>query len=222
MRDSLSKEENCKVYDKSDRAILNGELINFEKGKIIVMTYAKMGLLLKHYPDSFDAVEIIICDEIHRLYDFIQMSKKEVKRRYPGVKDEERDYWVSVSCGAYLAYTHLEKLAMGLSPNTKEEKVISQKLIVGLSATPAKAFILLDKLINEIQINAQLVAYETLHTIYYTNLASVIRNMKKGTKALFYVPYVKEIIKSINLAKEMGFKANGIWSLNNENSMDEE
>lgn len=141
MRDSLSKEPNCKIYDVSDKVIMNGEMLNFESGKIIVMTYAKMGLLLKYYPNAFNAIEIIICDELHRIADFIEMSRKETRRHFPGTTKKEIDYWVSVSCGAYLAATYLERMASGLSLDN-EEKVVNQKLIVGLSATPTKAYTL--------------------------------------------------------------------------------
>ena len=149
----------------------------FEQGKIIVMTYAKMGLLLKHFPEAFNAVEIIICDEIHQIKNYIDWSRKETAKRFPGVTKEEIDYWISVSCGPYLASTYIERMAAGLSLGNKDEKILKQKLIVALSATPAKAYALFGQQINEIRINAQLVAYETLHTIYYTNLASVIRNL---------------------------------------------
>lgn len=221
-RDSLSKEENCKIYNSSDKEIMNGDIIKFDKGKIIVMTYAKMGLLLKYFPKAFDAVEIIICDEIHRIYDFIEMSRKDARRHFPGTTPKEIDYWISVSCGAYLAATQLERMASGLSLDSDNKSVVP-KLIVGLSATPTKAYTLFAQQINDIRINAQLVAYETLRTIYYTNLATVIANMEKGIKVIFYVPHISDIIKSIEFAKAKGFSANGIWSLNNnEYKMDKE
>ena len=223
MRDKLALEPTCKVYDPSDKAILSGELLNFEEDKIIVMTYAKMGLLLKFFPNSFDGVEIIICDEIHRIKDYIDWSRKDMAKKFPVANEKEIDYWVSVSCGAYLAATYIERMAAGISLATPEEQAVKQKLVVALSATPAKAYALFTNSINEIRLNAQLVAYETFHTIYYTNLASVIRNLEQGTKAIFYVPFIKDIQKSVELARQMGFRAEGIWSLTNrKNEMNEE
>lgn len=222
MRDSLGTNSRCKIYDPSDKAILNGELTVFEDGKIIVMTYAKMGLLLKFFPNTFDAVEIIICDEIHRIYDFIEMSRTKNRKEHPLANEKEIDFMITVDCGAYLAYTSIERMAAGLSL-TDEKEIVKKKLIVGLSATPANAYVLFSKQINEIKVNAQLVAYETLHTIYYTDLANVITNFEQGNKVLFYVPYIHDIKKSIKIATKLGFKANGIWSLSNtKNPMDKE
>lgn len=215
MRDKLANNSNCKIYDPSDKDILNGRLISFEEDKIIVMTYAKMGLLLKYYPNTFDGVEIIICDEIHKIKDFIDWSRKDIKKKFPAADQKEIDYWITVSCGAYLAATYIERMAAGINLSDNNEQAVKQKLIVALSATPANAYVLFTQSISEIRINAQLVAYETLHTIYYTELASVIRNLESGIKAIFYVPRVSDIKKSIEIARQMGFRANGIWSLTN-------
>lgn len=222
MRDKLSHEINCKRYEPSDKDILNGKLIHFDKGKIVVMTYAKMGLLLKYFPNTFDAVEIIICDEIHRIKDFIEMSRKDTKKHFPGVKDEEIDYWLSVSCGAYLASNYIERMAAGLSL-TNDEKNVKQKLVVALSATPTKAYALFSNYINDIRLNAQTIAYETFHTIYYTNLGSALCNIPKGMKTICYVPFIRDILKSVELVQGRGLKAIGIWSINNkQHPMNEE
>lgn len=217
MRDMLAKEPNCKVYDPLDRDILNGKIINFEKGKIIVMTYHKMGILLKYNPNLFDGVEILICDELHKVPEYIEIEKRKNKKLFRFATEEEQDFWLTCSCSCYFAANFIEQMASGIKINELGdiEAVENPKLVVGLSATPQKAFSLFANTINKIRINAQLVAYETFKTIYYTDLASTIRNLEYK-KVLFYVPFIKDIQSSVKLARGLGYKAEGIWSLNNE------
>lgn len=73
MRDFLGLQEECKVYEPSDKIIIseNVKLFDEKDDRIIVMTYAKAGMLLKFHPHIFDAIEVMICDEIHRVPEFI-------------------------------------------------------------------------------------------------------------------------------------------------------
>lgn len=218
MRDALSKKDNCKIYEPSDRKILNGEKINFTENKIIVMTYQKMGMLLKYQPNLFDAVEIIICDEIHKIPEYIEIERRKNKKRFPCATKEEQDFWITCSCSCYLTATYIEQMASGIKINSIGDVEILDcpKLVVGLSATPKRAIAFFSKIINEIRINAQTVAYETFKTIYYTDLASTIRNLDTAGQVLFYVPFIRDINKSVEISKQMGRKAIGIWSLSNE------
>lgn len=223
MKEFLGLQEECKIYDPSDDEIIKGEIVNFsaDDDKIIVMTYAKMGLILKKKPDLFDNVEIIICDEIHQIPKFIEWSKQKVKKLHPIASEEEIASILTYDCGAYLAAQYLENFAAGLSPDGR--KVIKQKLIVGLSATPARAYAQFGQIIEDIKIKAQTRAYETLNTIYYTDLATVIREIGSNKKVLLYVPRITQMENGIKIARAMGVRAEGIWSVNNiEHKMSEE
>lgn len=218
MRDSLAKEPTCKVYQPSDRHILDGSIINFcKEDKIIVMTYHKMGFLLKYHPNAFDNVEIIICDEIHKIPEFIEIDRRKNKKNFPLATKEEQDYWTTCSCSCYLAAQYLKEFAEGVRRDALGKiEIVEQKLVVALSATPQKAYDFFKNTFHEIKINAQLVAYETFNTIFYGNLHTAIKSIPKGSKALLYVPYIKEMSTCIELAKSLGFTAEGIWSLSNE------
>ena len=42
--------------------------------KVVVMTYAKFGVLTKNYPDFGFSFELILCDEIHNLLVSVLLS----------------------------------------------------------------------------------------------------------------------------------------------------
>lgn len=217
MKDFLGTQEECKIYNPTDDEILKGNIVYFNDSdnKIIVMTYAKMGLLLKRHPILFNNFEIIVCDEIHRIPQFIEWSKEKIKKMHPFITETEIASILTYECGAYLAADYIEKFAAGLDPTGKV--LDKPKLIVALSATPAKAYAMFGQAIEDIRLKAQTRAFETLNTIYYTDLATTIRQLDPNSKVLFYIPRITEMQKSVELARSLGARAIGIWSVNNIN-----
>ena len=53
----VSNDKNMIIFDYSE----------FELDKVVIMTYAKFGALVKRYPNFYKMLEIIVCDEAHKL-----------------------------------------------------------------------------------------------------------------------------------------------------------
>ena len=84
-----------------------------QEDKIVVMTYAKFGVLAQKDPEfAFGTVDYIICDEIHNLINFMTFG---------GENGEDKNWYV-------LAKLQLEEIVKG-----------SGTKVIGLSATPSKA-----------------------------------------------------------------------------------
>ena len=70
-KEQLLKNENTAYYRRDWIAtVQNGDVWFGEAitgNKVVVMTYAKFGVLTKNYPDFGFSFELILCDEIHNL-----------------------------------------------------------------------------------------------------------------------------------------------------------
>lgn len=160
-----------------------------QEDKVVVMTYAKFGVLAKKDPEfAFGTVDYIICDEIHNLINFMTFG---------GENGEDKNWYVH-------AKLQLEEIVKG-----------SGTTVIGLSATPWRAVENMDCPIAHITVDDDVFQLETKETICYSNKLLLLDEIQKGDKGLVYIHRVSDMESFCAAATERNFKAICIWSVNN-------
>lgn len=169
--------------------VLNGwEMFSedHQTDKIVVMTYAKFGAIVKKYPEfAYSMFEYIICDEIHNLPKFMTF----------GGEDGEDKNWYTY------AKEQLEEIVQW-----------SGTKVIGLSATPRKAEEKMDCPIGHITVDDDVFQLETKEIITYSNKLLLLDEIKAGCKGLAYIKRITEMQAFCSAATQKGIKAICIWS----------
>lgn len=191
-REQLLKHENTKPcddkwIDRTCRQIIDfGKDEVFEKDKIVIMTYAKFGVLANAFTDFGKHFEIIVCDEIHSGIEMTNYDSRRMKN--------------------YLRIA-LERI--------KQSIRFTNVKVVGLTATPLKVEQEFRGFINNIPVDKDIRQYETLKEIPYTNLDAVISRVANDSKGIIYAGHITQMKGVIEQAQKVGINAIGIWSVNN-------
>ena len=195
-KEQLLKNPQTTYYSDEWRETVHNGTVYFGEAdvsnKVVVMTYAKFGALADKYEEfSFD-FEIILCDELHSLPRFSNISR-------------------SSNEGKNFHQLAIEEIA-GATFNT-------EGLTIGLTATPIdfeKYFGgFLGCEIAYWDYGAELRQYEVKETIPYTNLDTIIATLKPTEKGILYVKQIRQMIEAEQRAKEAGLAAIPIWSIRN-------
>ena len=187
----VEKHQQTEVYSDawretvSDNSPWFGEAIY--GNKIVVMTYAKFGVLAEKYPRFGYDFELILCDEIHSLPKF---------RSFCGKKKESNPHKA--------AQSRLEEITNN-----------SQVLVIGLSATPRKADEKLCCPIRHITVDEDVRQLETKQTIPYTNKFQLLEQLSPQDKGIVYIGRITGMIAFQEAAAAKGFRAVCVWSENN-------
>lgn len=240
-RDQKLMDKKAKSYDSFCEKFANGELINFEEKKIVVMTYAKAGTILffnKAFLNNFD---VIICDEFHKLLEFIEWDRGNAKKRFlkeEGIsektlnsftKDKQKVFWdkvyadLSEHSKTYRILNELQLFALNFDIpeiDHQTERIrcgakSNNRYVIAMTATPPKTYYNLMAEIQKIEIAEQLRAYEDLMTKEYKNLSELIRQLRKGSRGVIYMTRISEIEKYLPQVEEQGFNCGAIWSIHN-------
>ena len=138
-KEQLLKNENTAYYSDQWRETVQNGIVWFQEAeteeKIVVMTYAKFGVLAEKYRDFGFSFEIILCDEIHNLPRFSGFISHD-PHAVPYHK---------------IAKTRLEEIV-------KDNKVI----VIGLSATPKRAEKEMECPFQYVSIDEDIRQYETI------------------------------------------------------------
>lgn len=162
--------------------------------QIVVMTYAKFGVLAEKYPRFGFDFEVILCDEIHSLPKFCGFGAKSGENFH--IKTQR----------------HLETVV-------NEGKV----RVIGLSATPERAKEKLYCPIRRITVDEDIRQLETKQTISYTNKLQLLEQLSPSDKGIVFIERVTGMIEFQKAAEAKGFRVICIWSVYQEkNSMNEE
>ena len=157
-----------------------------QEDKIVVMTYAKFGVLAKKDPEfAFGTVDYIICDEIHNLINFMTFG---------GENGEDKNWYV-------LAKLQLEEIVKG-----------SGTTVIGLSATPRRAVENMDCPITHITVDDDVFQLETKETIHYSNKLLLLDEIQTGSKGLVYIQRISDMEAFCIAATKRHIKAICIWS----------
>lgn len=173
--------------------VTDEELERYTSSKIVVITYAKFGLLtLKalSFPSRFD---YIICDELPSLPKFESFSS--------GTNNH------TIAISAIESAVRNDKttvIALSATPNTipLEFHVPTYQLPIDESAVRR---------------------YETKEVIYYNNLESLLPTLDPQETGICYVYHIGKMKEVESLARESGFNPISFWSISNtDHEMSEE
>ena len=109
-----------------------------QENKIIVMTYAKFGALLKTYKIWSSMFDLIVADEFHNLYKYAQIDMARMVKANPDFSFETLSMMLSRESASYKAMEALKRWSQS-----------SSLYVVAMTATP-EAFIEKDKELNEL------------------------------------------------------------------------
>ncbi len=173
--------------------VTDEELERYISSKIVVITYAKFGLLtLKDltFPSRFD---YIICDELPSLPKFESFS--------PGTNNH------TIAISAIESAVRNDKttvIALSATPNTIpiEFHVPTYQLPIDESAVRR---------------------YETKEVIYYNDIEALLPKLDPKETGICYVYRIRKMMELEELARKFGFNPISIWSVNNtDHEMNEE
>ena len=159
-----------------------------QEDKIVVMTYAKFGVLAKKHPDFGYNFDYVICDEIHNLPKFMAF----------GGEDGEDKNWYQWA---------MERIT--------ELVDLSGARIIGLSATPSKVEKHMVCPISYITVDEDVFQLETKETISYSNKLLLLDKIQSGQKGLAYFRRVTDMQAFHTAATQRGIKTICIWSAGN-------
>ena len=153
-----------------DMLLQKEELIqNFppqEQDKIITMTYAKFGALLKSYEIYSSMFDLIVADEFHNLIKYARIDMAKMVKANPNFSQETLSMMLARESNSYRAMETLKRWSAN-----------SSLFVVAMTATPENFLekdTELNQLISIIQSKEQLVAYEVLARYIYTNAEEVL------------------------------------------------
>lgn len=155
--------------------------------KIVVMTYAKFGVLAEKYPRFGYDFELILCDEIHSLPKF-----RSFKDKTGGINPH------------IAAQQRLEEIVLK-----------GKQMVIALSATPRRALKQINCPINTITVDDDVRRLNTAETIPYTNKFQLLEELSPEEKGIVFIGRITGMIDFYKAATAKGFKAICVWSENN-------
>lgn len=174
--------------------------------KPVIMTYQKLGSLLKKDEISFNDYDYIVCDEIHDIIYPVQIERGRLKKMFPQSFPWEINDMLKMTCFNYIAIETISDAAKA-----------GEKWVIGLTATPQslekiKQF---DDLINEVKFSQTLRAYEIISSFEYTDIENILREkLPDDRKRAFFFNTIKELQKYKKILIDAGRKAEALWSPN--------
>ena len=183
-----------------------------EEDKIIVMTYAKFGTLLKTYDIWSSMFDLIVADEFHNLYKYTKIDMAKMIKANPDFSPETLSMMLSRESANYKAMEAIKRWSKS-----------NALYVVAMTATP-EVFLEkdkeLDELIQVIQSKEKLIAYEILSRFTYTNAEEVlVESAQDGEKRLIFTHTIKQANEFKQLVEDnTKRKALALWSNSNYNA----
>lgn len=194
----------CRFYCKSDdnnivqdSKLIFGEIIGDDK--ITVMTYAQFGLLAEKYPNGFEKVKMIICDEAHQAIDYHRKFDNEESKTYENAINKINEL-----------SKQAKVILLSATPEIIKLKRLNQENIFDFRAEPN---------IKRLKEN-MVIPYST-----NKDIKRIIKDFKalteqKNIKMLIYTDRITTVKTIVDSCYSIGLRATGLWSLNNkENAM---
>lgn len=189
-KEQLLRNENTTYYDRGWQEIVNNGIVYFGEKKVVVMTYAKFGVLTERYPKFGFDFEMILCDEIHNLIRFNSFTQS----------NPQDKRWHAI------AKKRIEEIIQ----KSKKTKVI------GFSATPQRAEKAFLVPVHKVTVDEDVKRFETKAEYTYSNLEYLIDSMPKGKVGLVYVAHIRQMKRLVELTTAKGLRSIAIWSINNQ------
>ena len=158
----------------------------FETDKrIVIITYAKFGVLLDRDPDFHKHFDYIICDELHSLIKFQYFSRQP---NYHSIAKRGLERAVRND--------HTKVVALTATPTQVENEFDTPKYRLPIDD-------------NEI------IHYETKRVFHYTNLKETLKAISPDKTGLLYAAHIKTMKQLEQIARETGFNPVCVWSISN-------
>lgn len=153
--------------------------------RIVVLTYAKFGILSQQHPAFHKNFDYIICDELHSLFHFQHFSPKPNYHSIAlmGVREAIKNERTTV-------------IALSATPT-----IIKNQIGTGWQEIPID--------------QDQLIHYDQDQVIPYTNLEYILSGIDPDSIGLCYTARISQMIEIEQQAQEMGFSPICIWSTAN-------
>lgn len=152
---------------------------------VVVITYAKFGVLVEQNIEFYKNFSYIICDEIHSLLRFQNYSKKP---NYHSIARQVLEQAVKQKSGIVIALT--------ATPDTIKNQFNAPSAEIAIN-------------------QEELIQYDIKQVEGYTNPITVLSKVDVGTVGLCYFSRIHQMIEFEQKAKQMGFSPVSIWSINN-------
>ena len=186
-------------------------IFNHFQNKPVVMTYHQFGTILQSYSNFLEFLDIIILDEAHNLIQYYNMEKgsrqKDILRTNPSATKEQISMHLRLTSPLYLTVSNLSKIAE------------MNSYAIAMTATPNKFLKMMEALeleTKQIETDLKLVAYETLNTIFYSDIYNQMGKLPSNTKAIVFIPNIKDMIKMVGFIDDkLSHKSIAIWSIHN-------
>ena len=153
--------------------------------RVVVITYAKFGVLFERNIEFYKNFSYIICDEIHSLLRFQNYSKKP---NYHSIARQVLEQAVKQKSGIVIALT--------ATPDTIKNQFDAPSAEIPID-------------------QEELIQYDIEQVEGYTNPITVLSKVDVGTVGLCYFPRIHQMIEFEQEAKRIGFSPVSIWSINN-------
>ncbi len=153
--------------------------------RVVVITYAKFGVLFERNIEFYKNFSYIICDEIHSLLRFQNYSKKP---NYHSIARQVLEQAVKQKSGIVIALT--------ATPDTIKNQFDAPSAEIPIN-------------------QEELIQYGIEQVEGYTNPITVLSKVDVGTVGLCYFSRIHQMIEFEQEAKQMGFSPVSIWSINN-------
>ena len=170
--------------------------------KPIVITYAKLGYLLRDRPLIAEHLGAIVFDEIHKLYKFLGMNANSTFNPIQQVRNE--------------------MVQLGLPAHK-----LMDCTIVGLTATPDQ-FYKFAAMPNkppikfeELKLQSPLKSYAPTHTTYFKNVHNLLEHLEwdSGKRVIVFSRTIAKMKTIANNLSELGVSSVALWSSNSSHSL---
>ena len=192
LKESLDEEEKT-VTSKDLRR--RGRKLGDEE--LHVMTYAELGTLVNFSPKFLDTYGLVVCDEIHSLFEYYMMQKNE-----------------KLSFVIYFLFTPSAKRSVYYFTATldKVDTFVKAKNINILENVDTLNFLADERILR----------YLNIHEMTFSGLDeldSLIFNLKNlreaGKKGVIFNELISDMKETEEILKRKGYRAISIWSVNN-------
>ena len=163
-----------------------------------VMTYAELGTLVKFSPKFLDTYGLVVCDEIHSLFEYYAMDTNNANYAFV----------------IYFLFTPSDKRSVYYFTATLDKVDAFVKANINILESVETINYLADE---------RILRYLNLHEMEFSgldDLDSLLFNLKglreAGKKGVIFNEMITEMEKTEEILKRRGYRAISIWSVNND------
>lgn len=191
------------------------EVLFYEfENKTVVMTYHKLGRVLQMYNNFLDFIDIIILDEVHRIFNYYNIEKsqliKKAKQHNANITQQEQSVILDIASPMYKVIHSLDKAGK------------ANNYVIAMSATPKLFYEHMDKVeveIATIETDKQIHAQTVLRQHYYKNIQQAIDRIElvDDDIAILFMTQISHMLRAKEYIEQTkGYRVLCLWSTHNQ------